>query len=59
MLRYARLPVGLSRTLFPALLAWVVGAAAQLQQPQLWGWQMYGAIVLLALVLYGAFAIKK
>lgn len=59
MLRYARLPAGLSRTLFPALLAWVVGAAAQLQQPQLWVWQIYGAIVFLALVFYGAAAIKN
>ena len=59
MLRYARLPAGLSRTLFPALLAWVVGAAAQLQQPQLWVWQIYGAIVFVALVFYGAAAIKN
>lgn len=58
MHRYAQLPAGLARTLFPALLAWVVGAAVQVQQPQLWTWQIYGSIVLLALVTYGAVAIK-
>ena len=40
-----------ARLLFPALFAWVIGTALQLQQPQLWAWPVYGGLLLLALLL--------
>ena len=50
---------GHARTLFAALLGCVLGALLQLQQPELWGWQIYTVIALLALVLYTVAAIKS
>ena len=47
-----------AQTLFAALLGWVLGAAVQLQQSDLSGWQTYAAFVLLAPVLYGLVATK-
>lgn len=35
----------------PALLTWVAGTALQLQQAQLWAWPVYGAGMVLALLL--------
>jgi len=43
---------GIASTLFPALLAWVLGNALQLQQAQLQSWPVYCAVVLLSPVLY-------
>jgi len=51
------LPAGLAQHGFAALLAWVVGAALQLQQAALWHWGFYALFVLLALVLIAQAAI--
>ena len=40
-----------ARLLLPALLAWVIGIALQLQQIQLSAWPVYGGLGLLALLL--------
>ncbi|MDO8262105.1 MAG: ComEC/Rec2 family competence protein [Gallionella sp.] len=45
--------------IFPALLAFVVGTALQLQQVALYSWQVYGCFMLLAPVLYAVAAIKS
>ncbi len=47
-----------AQTLFAALLGWVVGAALQLQQVELWTKVVYASFVPLALVLYALAAIK-
>ena len=46
-----------ARLIFPALLAWVAGAALQLQQAELMALEIYGIVVLsaLALLAYAAF----
>ena len=38
----------------PALLGAVLGPALQVQQPQLWGWAAYGAVIALGMVVFGA-----
>ena len=43
----------------PGLAGWVAGTALQLGQAQLWSWQVYVLIVLLALVLIACVAIKR
>lgn len=48
-----------ARTLFAALLGWVVGSAVQLQQVELWSMPIYTSFVLLALVLIASLAIKR
>jgi competence protein ComEC len=45
--------------LFGALLAWVLGTAAQLQQVNLESGRIYGAFMALALVVYAYLATKK
>ncbi|MDO8772965.1 MAG: DNA internalization-related competence protein ComEC/Rec2 [Burkholderiaceae bacterium] len=45
--------------IFPALLAFVVGTALQLQQVALYSWQVYGCFMVLALVLSVLVAIKS
>jgi competence protein ComEC len=40
-----------ARLIFPALLAWVAGAALQLQQGELWALPIYGALVACAFAL--------
>ncbi len=59
MHRAARLPTRLAHALFPALLAGVLGTAAQLQQGQLWGGWEYGGMVLFALSLCALVATKN
>ncbi len=59
MHRAAQLPAGIAQTLFPALLAWVLGAALQLQQSALWDGRIYALIVPLDLVAYVYIALKK
>jgi competence protein ComEC len=49
----------MARLIFPALLAFVVGTALQLQQANLYSWPVYGCFLLLALVLYAVVAIKS
>lgn len=59
MHRAARLPTRLAHALFPAMLAWVAGAAAQLQQAQLWSAWVYVCLLALALVVSALIAIKN
>ena len=59
MHRAARLPTRLAHALFPALLAGVLGTAAQLQQGRLWGGWEYGGMVLFALSLCALVATKN
>ncbi|OGB33545.1 MAG: DNA internalization-related competence protein ComEC/Rec2 [Burkholderiales bacterium RIFCSPLOWO2_12_FULL_61_40] len=54
-----KLPVGLARTGFVALLGTVLGAALQLQQEALWQGVFYASFVLLALVGYAQAATKN
>jgi competence protein ComEC len=49
---------GHARTLFAALLGAVLGAALQLQQPNLWSGFFYGSFVALALFVYALAAIR-
>jgi len=51
-------PHGLTRVLFAALLGFVLGTAVQLQQAELFAWQIYASFVLLALVAYALIATK-
>jgi competence protein ComEC len=48
-----------ARLIFPALLAWIAGAALQLQQAQLWVWSVYGAGLMLALLMLAALKIRR
>jgi competence protein ComEC len=48
-----------ARLIFPALLAWVAGAALQLQQSELFPVPIYGIFLLLALALIAFLAIKN
>ena len=48
-----------AQTLFAALLGWVLGAALQLQQVELWSMVIYASFVPVALVLYALAAIKN
>jgi competence protein ComEC len=59
MHRAAQLPAGIAQTLFAALLAWVLGATLQLQQPTLWDGKIYALIVPLALCIYAYAALKN
>ncbi|WP_114972110.1 DNA internalization-related competence protein ComEC/Rec2 [Rhodoferax ferrireducens] len=49
----------MARLIFPALLAFVLGTALQLQQASLYSWPVYGCFLLLALVFYALEAIKS
>ncbi len=49
----------LGRLIFPALLGWVLGTAAQLQQAALDFWPVYACFMLLAPVLYARAASKS
>ena len=53
------LSAGPARLIFPALLAWVLGTAWQLQQAALSSWLVYTCFMLLALVLSALVAIKS
>jgi competence protein ComEC len=59
MHRAARLPTSLAHALFAALLAGVMGTAAQLQQAQLWNGWVYGCFLLLALAAWSIAAMKN
>lgn len=48
-----------ARLIFPALLAWVAGAALQLQQADLMALEIYGIVVLSALALLAYAALKN
>jgi competence protein ComEC len=52
-------PHGLAQVLFAVLLGFVLGTALQLQQSALLDWQVYGSMVLLALVSYALIATKN
>ena len=45
-------PPATARLTVAALLGWIVGSAVQLQQSTLYSWQSYGAVLLLAFVLF-------
>ena len=49
---------GAARLIVPALLGLLGGTALQLQQMALYGWQVYGCFIALALVAYGLAATK-
>ena len=51
--------VNRARLIFPALLAWVAGAALQLQQAELFALPIYGVLLLCALTLLVTMAIKN
>ena len=43
----------------PALLGAVLGPAVQVQQPQLWGWAAYGAVIALGMVVLGSLSLRE
>lgn len=59
MHRIAQLPTRLAHAQFPAMLAGVLGTAAQLQQAALWSAWVYGCTAVFALAVYAIAAIKN